>query len=115
MKTQRASRIPRPALQERGGFTVTVTLLLFVGIARSIVAQGSPDIVWQATHAANVTFTAFSPDSQQLASGGDDRKDNLWRVADGTLMRTITQCSGIGCRGSTFGLYSPDGQQLATT
>src|SRR5215212_3975719 len=114
MKPQRASRTPRPALPERGGFAA-MALLLFVGFARSILAQGSPDVVWQGNHASNVTFTAFSPDSQQLASGGDDRKDNLWRVADGTLMRSITQCSGVGCRGSTFGLYSPDGQQLATT
>src|SRR3954464_12671546 len=82
--------------------------------ARSILAQGTPDIVWQGQHAGYVRYTTFSPDGQQLASGGDDRKNILWQASDGTLTRSITQCSGVGCRGSTFGFYSPDGQQLAT-
>src|SRR5437762_6927347 len=88
-------------------------VLLIAGV-RSISAQGSPDIVWQGQHAGYVRYTAFSPDGQQLASGADDRKNILWQASDGTPVRTITQCSGVGCRGSAFGFYSPDGQQLAT-
>jgi WD40 repeat protein len=92
---------------------ITAAILLLVS-ARPILAQGSPDIVWQGQHAGYVRYTTFSPDGQQLASGADDKKNILWQASDGTLMRSITQCSGVGCRGSGFGFYSPDGQQLAT-
>jgi WD40 repeat protein len=92
---------------------VAAALLLLLS-AHSLLAQGSPDIVWQGQHAGYVRYTTFSPDGRQLASGGDDRKNILWQASDGTLTRSITQCSGVGCRGSTFGFYSPDGQQLAT-
>ena len=115
MKAQCASRTARRAFKEPGAVALTLVLFVFFGFAASAAGQGTPDIVWQGTHASSVTFTAFSPDSQQLASGGDDRKDNFWRVSDGTLIRSITQCGGIGCRGSTFGVYSADGQELATT
>jgi WD40 repeat protein len=101
--------------KERRRTAFVLAFALFAASTRWVAAQGSPDIVWQASHANNVTFTAFSPDSQLLVTGGDDRKDNFWNTADGTLIRSITQCSGIGCRGSTFGFFSADGQQLATT
>src|SRR3954469_17989331 len=114
MKPQRASRIPRPALKERGGFATMLALLFLVGFARLTVAQGSPEIVWQGQHNGYVRYTTFSPDGQQLATGSDDRTNKLWQVSDGSLQRTITQCSGVGCRGSAFGFYSPNGQQLAT-
>jgi WD40 repeat protein len=77
--------------------------ILFLVSARSVLAQGNPDIVWQGQHAGYVHYTTFSPDGQQLASGADDRKNILWQASDGTLVRSITQCSGVGCRGSTFG------------
>jgi WD40 repeat protein len=89
--------------------------VLLIVSARSMSAQGTPDIIWQGTHAGYVRYTAFSPDGQQLASGGDDRKNKLWQASDGTLLRTITHCSGLGCSGPTFGRYSPDSQQLART
>jgi WD40 repeat protein len=92
---------------------VAVALFLLFS-APSIFGQGSPDILWQGQHIGYVRYTTFSPDGQQLASGGDDRKNILWQASDGTLTRTITQCSGVGCRGSTFGFYSPDSQHLAT-
>jgi WD40 repeat protein len=92
----------------------TAVALLLLGAARSIVAQGSPDIVWQGQHAGYVRYTTFSPNGQQLASGADDKKNILWQASDGALVRSIAQCSGTGCRGSAFGFYSPDSQQLAT-
>src|SRR5204863_2760952 len=88
--------------------------VLLVFAAHSVLAQGTPDIVWQGQHAGYIRYTAFSPDGQQLASGGDDRKNILWQASDGTQLRSITQCSGLGCSGSLFGFYSPDSQQLAT-
>jgi uncharacterized delta-60 repeat protein len=104
----------RSRLRRRCSFlAVNLGAIVLAGI-RSVVAQGSPDLVWQGQHAGYVRYTTFSPDGQQLASGGDDRKNILWRASDGTQQRSITQCSGVGCRGSTFGFYSPDGQQLAT-
>src|SRR5437764_10716651 len=92
-----------------------LAMAILIAAVRSSPAQGSPDIVWQGQHAGYVRYTTFSPDGQQLATGSDDRTNKLWQVSDGALQRTITQCSGVGCRGSTFGFYSPDGQQLATS
>jgi WD40 repeat protein len=114
MPVQCALGIPHPGLKECRRAGVILALALIAASIQGAAAQGSPEIVWQGSHASSVTFTAFSPDGQQLATGGDDRKDNLWNAADGTLIRSITQCGGIGCRGSTFGFFSPDGQQLAT-
>src|SRR5205085_1955449 len=92
-----------------------LAMAILIAAVRSSLAQGSPDIVWQGKHAGYVRYTTFSPDGQQLATGSDDRTNKLWQSSDGTLLRTITQCSGVGCRGSGFGFYSPDGQQLATS
>jgi len=80
-----------------------------------VVAQGSPDIIWQGIHTGYVRYTIFSPNGLQLASGGDDKKNNLWNASSGTLVRTIVQCSGLHCSGPTMGRYSPDSQQLATS
>ncbi len=96
-------------------FTAGLSIVLLIASARAMSAQGSPDIVWLGTHTGYVRYTAFSPDGQQLASGGDDKKNKLWQASDGMLLRTITHCSGLSCNGPTFGLYSPDSQQLATS
>jgi WD40 repeat protein len=115
MKPKRESEIPRPALRKRGGIATSLAIAVIVGSIRFVAAQGSPDVVWQGQHNGAVKYTTFSPDGQQLATGSDDRTNKLWQVSDGALQRTITQCSGVGCRGSAFGFYSPNGQQLATT
>src|SRR2546423_4574360 len=54
------------------------------------------------------------PDGQIVASGSADRTTKLWRTSDGTLLRTLVQCSGVGCRGASSIAFSPDGQTLAT-
>jgi WD40 repeat protein len=95
--------------------TIKLSIAWLLVVARSASAQGGPDIVWQGAHTGYVRYTAFSPDGLQLASGGDDKKDRLWRASDGTVLQTITHCSGLGCHAPTFGLYSPDSQQLATS
>jgi len=92
-----------------------LAIVILAAAVRSSLAQGTPDIVWQGIHNGYVRYTTFSPDGQQLATGSDDRTNKLWQASDGSLQRTITQCSGVGCRGSLFGFYSPDGQQLATS
>lgn len=94
---------------------VKLSMVLLVVSVRFVSAQGSPDIVWQGAHTGYVRYTAFSPDGQQLASGGDDKNNKLWSAANGNLIRTIVQCSGLHCTGPTLGLYSPDSQQLATS
>jgi len=95
--------------------TIKLSIALLVVFVRSVSAQGSPDMVWQGAHTGYISYTAFSPDGQQLASGGDDKKNRLWRTSDGMVLQTITHCSGLGCHAPTFGLYSPDSQQLATS
>src|SRR5256714_3930691 len=114
MKVKRVIGISQPALKQRCRIATTLAIALMIGSIRVVTAQGNPDIVWQGQHNGYVRYTTFSPDGQQLATGSDDRTNKLWQVSDGALQRTITQCSGVGCRGSTFGFYSPNGQQLAT-
>lgn len=115
MKSKRANGISRQALTQRGRIATSLAVALIISSIRFVAAQGTPDIVWQGQHSGYVRYTAFSPDGQQLATGGDDRKNNLWQASNGVLIRTITQCSGLHCGGSLFGFYSPDGQQLATS
>lgn len=116
MKPQRASRISQRPHKRRGRFAIaTIALGLLVTSTSWVAAQGNPDIVWQGQHNGYVRYTTFSPNGQQLATGSDDRTNKLWQSSTGVLERTITQCAGVGCRGSLFGFYSPDGQQLATS
>src|SRR4051812_32470298 len=85
-----------------------LAIVILAAAARSTLAQGTPDIVWQGAHTGYVRYTTFSPDGQQLASGGDDKKNNLWQAANGTPIRAITQCSGLRCGSPLFGVYSAD-------
>src|SRR5947209_17413850 len=93
---------------------ISVLLLFFVG-AGSARWQGSRDVVWQGQHTGFLRYTVFSPDGQLLISGGDDRTNKVWQAADGTPLRTIVQCGGVGCAGSTFAFVSPDSQTLLTS
>src|SRR5947209_7696351 len=101
----------------RARFTMRLisVLLLSLVCVVSARAQGSPDVVWQGQHTGFLRYTVFSPDGQLLISGGDDRTNKVWQAANGTPVRTIVQCGGVGCAGSTFGFVSPDGQTLLTS
>ncbi|HKX32638.1 MAG TPA: WD40 repeat domain-containing protein [Blastocatellia bacterium] len=60
-------------------------------------------------HTGKVNSVAFTPDGQILASASDDTTIKLWRVADGSLVRTIRVHYGI----ANSIAFSPDGQTLA--
>jgi WD40 repeat protein len=78
--------------------TIQIRSALDGSLIRTIQAPGSPATV------------AFSPDATILASGGYDDNVSLWRVSNGTLIRTLTGHS------STVGdvAFSPDGSRLAS-
>jgi WD40 repeat protein len=57
-----------------------------------------------------VVGVAFSPDGQQVATASLDGSVRLWRVADGTLERTLSEALGP----TWLVAYAPDGEQLAS-
>jgi WD40 repeat protein len=63
-----------------------------------------------------VRSVSFSPDGRLLASGSEDNTIKLWRVADGSLVRTLTGLTGL--TGHTWAVlsvsFSPDGRLLAS-
>ncbi len=72
-------------------------------------AEGLEEVRFIET-AAWVNSIAFSPDGEMLASGARDGTVNLWRVADGSLLRTLA--------GHTDWVlsvaFSPDGKTLVS-
>src|SRR5438270_11769412 len=52
---------------------------------------------------------AFSPDGQYLATGGVEPAVNIWRVADGALVRKLPQPMG-----ATWVAISHDGHDVAS-
>src|SRR5947209_624744 len=79
-------------------------LLLALALGASAAAQGQPEIVWQVSNGGPAL--AFSSDGQQLLSG-----TNLWRVADGTLLRSFRlPYNGSGVNAVAL---SPDSQYAA--
>src|SRR5437016_13848900 len=67
----------------RGVLPVALWLALSSSVASSTMAQGTPEIVWQADNASKAI--AFSPDGKMLLSG-----NQLRQVSDGTVIRTFT-------------------------
>lgn len=56
----------------------------------SLLAQGSPDIIWKRQVSVDrVNSVIFTPDGATLISGGSDRLIKLWRTSDGTLLQTL--------------------------
>ena len=73
------------------------------------LATGRPR--WEGAHLRPVYTVAFSPDGALLVSGSWDGVVNVWRVADGSLVKTWT-----GHQGSVLGAaFSPDGSFLLTS
>ena len=86
-------------------------LWLACGMVLPAFTQERPDIVWiQGGHGRDVISVVFSPDGRLLASGSVDCTIKLWRVADGSLVRTLT-----GHRYTVLSVvFSPDGRLLAS-
>ena len=64
-----------------------------------------------------IVSIAFTPDSATLASGAVDKKVRLWRVSDGTHLRTLEGHTGnifaYGYAGAVNEMaFSPDGSLL---
>ncbi len=77
----------------------TITAVTNSGAGRNgILPQGGPTI----------TFVAFTPDGQTLASSSGDKTIKLWRVRDGICLRTLTGAWGDMA-------FAPDGQTLASS
>jgi serine/threonine protein kinase len=68
-------------------------------------------------HVASVRSVAFSPDSQILASAGDDNTVKVWHLNSGSLKNTFTPQTGFFKREATYFTsvaISPEGQILAS-
>jgi Tol biopolymer transport system component len=61
-------------------------------------------------HTEAIVSLAFSPNGKLLATGSDDKTVKLWRVSDGTVMKTLS--GGSECIYAVT--FSPDGQWLAS-
>jgi hypothetical protein len=98
----------------RAGFSLWrgwLWLWLACGMVLPALTQEHPDIVWiRGGHTQHVYSVVFSPDGRLLASGSTDHTIKLWRVSDGSLVRTLA--------GHTHGVFSvvfsPDGRLLAS-
>ena len=98
----RKDPIPRPCT--RATIWTVGILLLCLALAETVLAQGSPDIVWQAEHSGKAL--AFSSDGRLLLAG-----TNLWRASDGKKIRTfVLPYNGSGVNAVAL---SPDGQLAA--
>ena len=66
-----------------------------------------PELVFPIGHSGYINSVAFSPDSQTILTGSDDKKAILWDVQTGQKLRTLREDEGVKCVA-----YSPDGQTV---
>jgi WD40 repeat protein len=65
----------------------------------------------ESKHQGKVTFMAFSPDHQVLATASEDKTVKLWDVKTGTPITTITEHGAA----MTSVAFAPDGKMLVTS
>ena len=62
-----------------------------------------------------LTSLAFSPDGQTIAVGGDDNTVSIFKISDGTLLRTLGEPEDSYLRQNSSNLvFSPNGKILAS-
>jgi len=88
------------------GLIGPLTHLIFLLMGQQTWADEPLRTVVQEGHASGITYLAFSYDGGVLVSGASDEKVKLWRIADGSLLRTIDVQ-----RAQNFAV-SPDGRIL---
>ncbi len=75
------------------------------------LAQGPPDILWQASgHSREINAVAYSPDGTLIASASDDFTIKLWRRDNGALVRTLWGHA----EDVQSVLFTPDGKQVVS-
>ncbi|MDB6016547.1 MAG: hypothetical protein JWR19_1036 [Pedosphaera sp.] len=89
--------------------TTLLLLLWLTGLALPAGAQGTPNILWQATApGSRITSLAVSPDGR-LAAGPGTNGVQIWQIADGSSVRTLVISSWVNQLA-----FSPDGKYLAS-
>ena len=82
-------------------------LALLMGCRAGPARAAGLDILWtRSVSTARRAFVALSPDGKTVASGTE--KIQLWRAADGSLVRTLAKVQG-----ALSVTFSPDSQTLA--
>jgi WD40 repeat protein len=79
------------------------------------LAAGTPDLLWsERGHSTRVNAVAFAPHGGVLASGGGDGLVHLWRVSNGTILRTLNLETPPDPLNRIISVaFSPDGTQIA--
>lgn len=108
-----AGRVARTAYRRRSGLLGLLVLSLALLGNAYVLAQ--PRYWWRQVGATKIderrlSGVAFSPDGTMLASGPGDDAVKLWRVSDGSPIRTLEAQP----RGVASMAFSPDGTLLAT-
>jgi len=109
-----------PPISTAGTRAGYVGCLAWAPDAASIASGGAAGVIlWNAltgekirsfVHGTTVLSVAFSPDGRFIASGATDNLIRIWRVSDGTLVRTLAGHTDY-VRAVEF---SPDGVTLAS-
>jgi WD40 repeat protein len=92
------------------GLAVAALLLAPIQPVSAVSAQAAPNIAWMGGGTIGIQGTAVSPDGQIVATAAQDDTVKLWRVDDGSLIRTLT--GHLGHVNSVA--FTPDGQYLVS-